>query len=439
MTFRITYSTPQSDMAALHKEFDRELAHVRSAMGQRFPARLGRDATESRETITSKNPSNTKEILGEFAVFPKEQLKSAYQLATIAQKTWAKKSWQDRVAVINKAADIISERKFPLAAAVALEAGKNRMEALGEVEEAADLLRYYAQQVVSSDGFVKPMLKLSSNEDTRSVLRPHGNFAVIAPFNFPFALAAGMAGAALLGGNSVILKPSDKTPWSGELLRDVMLAAGMDANLFQVIQGGGDLGAAMTELADGTAFTGSKDIGMKIMATMNRGFAKPALMELGGKNAAIICESADLDKAAEGCARSAFGYSGQKCSALSRIYVHASKRDEFLKLLVQKTALFKIGHAVNAETFVGPVISHLTVERWKAALRQVRDENALVYVDESIAARPDLEAGYFVSPVIATLPHGHNLMTEEQFMPFVGVDTFTSLDDAIAKATVSTV
>jgi 1-pyrroline-5-carboxylate dehydrogenase len=230
---------------------------------------------------------------------------------------------------------------------MAIEVGKNRIEALGEVEESADLLRYYAQTMVDNDGYDHEMGNLGDAAvHTRSVLRPHGVFAVISPFNFPMALAGGPAGGALVAGNCVVFKPASQGRLTGLKLYEVMHDAGVPAAAFQIITGpGSTIGQEIQDSpdVDGLTFTGSYEVGMQIYRHFAKDYPKPAICEMGGKNPAIVSAKADLDKATDGVMRSAFGYSGQKCSACSRVYVERPVFDEFKNLLVEKASKLKVG------------------------------------------------------------------------------------------------
>ncbi len=239
MTFRITYSVLSADMSEVHALFDDALAKVRGQLGGTVPTWVDGGARTDGALLTSTNPARIDELLCRAHAATPRDIDDAVAAARRAQKQWAATSWQHKVEVIRRAADLISERRTELAAIMALEVGKNRLESLGDVEESADLLRYYAGQLEAAEGFVKPLTKLSPNEDVRSVLRPFGVFAVISPFNFPTALAAGMSGGALLGGNAVILKPSEETPWCADGLYRAFADAGLPSGLFQVLHGDG--------------------------------------------------------------------------------------------------------------------------------------------------------------------------------------------------------
>lgn len=437
MSFRITYSVLDADMAAIHQQFDGALAEVRGRLGQTYPSWVSGKPVESGDLLESRAPADTRTVLARFHKAPAGVLDRAVTAAHAAQKVWAAMTWKDRVKIVRAAAELISQRRLPLSAIMSMEVGKNRLESLGDIEESADLLRYYASQVEESNGFSRPLGKLSPNEDTRSVLRPYGVFAVISPFNFPTALAAGMSSAALLGGNAVILKPSEDTPWCGEGLYQAFADAGLPEGLFQLLHGDGEsIGKALVRHPgiDGVAFTGSARVGMDIHAVMSStGRARPALLELGGKNPAIVCDDADLAAAVEGCARSAFGLSGQKCSALSRIYVQHGVKDEFISRLVARAAEIKVGDPTRADVYLGPVINAAAVARFEQAVAEARRDGHVLAGGQRLTGG-ELAHGHFVSPTIVAVPRGHRLVRDELFLPFVTVEPFENLEEAVLLA-----
>jgi 1-pyrroline-5-carboxylate dehydrogenase len=313
-----------------------------------------------------------------------------------------------------------------------MEAGKTRTESIAEVQEAVDLITTYAEEMDANDGYTRPMASFVAGESNTDVLRPYGVFAVVSPFNFPAALAVNMAGAALIAGNTVVLKPSEETPLTGAILGQIARDAGLPDGVLNVLQGGPETGAALVEAGiDGVAFTGSAEVGRAIALRMQQGpFARPALTEMGGKNPAIVTARADLDKAAEGVARAGFGLSGQKCSACSRAIVDAAVHDDFLERLAAFTGTVVTGDVADPDTFVGPVVNERSVARFEAAVEAARR-------DGSVAAggtRPGT-SGHYVSPtVVAGLPHGHPLTRDELFLPFVTVTRVDGLAEAIAEA-----
>jgi 1-pyrroline-5-carboxylate dehydrogenase len=437
MTFRITYSVLDADLSVLHAQFDEALASVRAHLGAEYPSWIAGAAFHSGDLLLSRNPANPREVLGAFHRTPASEVNRVVRVARDAQPGWGATPWAERARILRRAADLLSERRMVLAARMTLEVGKNRLESLGDVEEAADLLRYYAGQLEEAQGFVKPMARLAPHEDTRSVLRPYGVFAVIAPFNFPIALAAGMSAGALLGGNTVILKPSEETPWCAEGLYHALADAGLPPGVFQVVHGEGEtLGAALVRhpSLDGVTFTGSKAVGMAIHQQLSTGRARPCFLELGGKNPAIVCRDADLELAVEGCYRSAFGLSGQKCSALSRIYVHDKLKPAFIARLVEKARGLEVGDPSRPSVYMGPVINPAAVQRFERAAAAARSDGAIHTGGERLRLEGALSEGYFVAPTVVELPHGHRLMREELFLPFTGVMGFETLEEALSLA-----
>ena len=436
MSFRITYSVLDADLGLLHGALDTTFASVRARLGAEYPSWIGGEAVRTGQLLESRCPADTRQVLGRFHKADLASLDRAVAKARAAQPAWGKTSWQERARLIRRAADLISERRLELSAIMSIEVGKSRLESLGDVEESADLFRYYASQLEETNGFRKPLGRLSPNEDTLSVLKPYGVFGVISPFNFPMALAAGMSGAALLGGNAVVHKPSEETPWVAQCLYEVLRDAGLPDGLFSVLHGDGELlGAALVrhEAIDGLAFTGSAAVGMDIHHALSRTRVKPCGLELGGKNAAIVAQAADLTKAAQGCARSAFGLSGQKCSALSRIYVHESCKAEFLDKLLAHQAKVVVGDPTRREVYMGPVINAAAVARFERAAAEAKSDGKVLAGGRRLVA-DDFLYGHFVEPTIVEVPHRHRLVREELFLPFVTVETFKSLEEAVRLA-----
>ncbi|MEY4630066.1 MAG: hypothetical protein RIQ81_186 [Pseudomonadota bacterium] len=438
MPTRITYTTAYTpeELNAINSSFDAEVTKHTNSLGREFPALIGyQNRTGSTFNFDSVNPSRTTQALHRFGELPVAALDEMVALANKAQKSWGALPWHDRVTMMRKAADVIRERKMTLAAAVCMETGKNRMEALGDVEESSDLIDYYATQLEMADGFYQPLASLLPGEVTGSWLRPYGVFTVIAPFNFPVALAAGMAGAAMLGGNSVILKPSEDTPWSGELLLQVMRDAGIPEGVFQLCQGRGSVvGNALVrhDGIAGVAFTGSVKTGMAIHNICASGrWIKPCLMELGGKNGVIIMPGANLDDAATGSIKSAFGLSGQKCSALSRIIVHQDIKDALIERLAAVAQTWVVAEATRHECSLGPVINAASVARAeRSAALAATSGGRIIYRHQNVAT--DNPAGHYVMPVLAELPPSHELMQQELFLPFAGITAVRSFEEAIS-------
>ncbi len=255
---------------------------------------------------------------------------------------------------------------------------------------------------------------------------------MIAPFNFPLALTVGMTAAALIAGNTVVVKPSEEAPWTGALLAEAMLAGELPDGVFNLVHGGPDTGRALVgSPVDGIAFTGSAEVGRQIARRLTEGpYARPALTEMGGKNAAIVTPSADLDSAAEGLARAAFGLSGQKCSACSRAVVLADVHDELIERLRAFTATLPVGDPCERESFLGPVVNERAQRRFRESAQEARRDGDLL----TGGGLPRAD-GWFVEPtVVQGLPRGHPLTRRELFLPFLTVTRVATLELAMAEA-----
>jgi 1-pyrroline-5-carboxylate dehydrogenase len=433
--FRVTYATLSADNEELHAAFEEGAKTARSWVGQTVPTVVNGEARTDGKPFTLRSPNDAKLELAEVHSATERDVDEAVTAATASFPAWSATPWAERVAILRRAADLISERSNELAALMAMEVGKNRLEALGDVEESADLIRYYCQQLEDNGGFAHKMGQLSANEHTRSVLKPYGVWAVISPFNFPMALAAGPAGGALVAGNTVVLKPSPQGSFTGYKLYECLRDAGVPAGVFHFLPGGDEVGKLVVahDGVDGITFTGSFEVGMKIYKEFSKGVPRPAVCEMGGKNPAIVSAKADLDLAAEGVLRSAFGFSGQKCSACSRVYVERSVAGEFTGRLADRAAQLRVGDPLDRETYMGPVIDTDAVERFKDAVKEARKEGRVLAGGEVL--KEGLPKGNYVAPtVVGDLPTDHRLFRDELFVPFVAVAQVDSIDEALKLA-----
>ena len=437
---KITYATMTADrMEDLHRELDTAIERVKSTFGRSYPLMIGGREVRAASEFDDRSPIDTRILLGKFQSAGGEQVRDAIAAAKAAFPAWSARPWRDRVALLKKVADAIRSHRWELSALMGYEAGKNRLECVGDVEESADLIEYYCHQIEQHDGFQVKLGALGPGEENASVLRPYGVWAVISPFNFPLALAAGPSGGALVAGNTVVFKPASVTPLLGYKLYEMMMEAGVPAGVFNFVTGGGS--TAGQELIDhkdidGIVFTGSKDVGMHLIRdNASRPFPRPLIIEMGGKNPALIMRSADLDKATDGVMRSAFGAQGQKCSACSRVYVAKPVRDEFVKLLVDKTKKIKIGNPLNRDVYLGPVINEGAVKTYERAVAQARADGGKILTGGRRLTDGELAHGYFVEPtIIDGLPTRHPLFSEELFVPITVLGDVTTLDEAIDLA-----
>ena len=434
---KVTYTSANVDWDLFHRQFDEALAGVRGQLARDYPLYIaGAAVPSSGAPIVDTSPIDTEVVLGRFAAASAQHVDRAVAAAKAAQRAWGHTPWRARVATLRGAAELIRQRKFELAAIMSLEVGKSRLESMGDAEEAADLIDYYCQQVEDANGFVRQMAAVTPVERNTDVLRPYGVFACIAPFNFPLALSTGMSAAALVAGNAVVYKPAEEAPWTGLKLYELYHDAGLPPGVFNYLPGTGEVaGEALWRHSgvDGVVFTGSKAVGMRIHQGLARDWIKPCLLEMGGKNAAIVLDSADLDVAAEGVVRSAFGLQNQKCSATSRVYVHQRVARPFVEQLVERTRALKLGDPTERDVYFGPVINAAAVERFQRAVAQARREGKVVTGGQLLSGA-QFEHGHFVAPTIVEVPLSSSLFRDELFVPILALGEVSSLEQAIGEA-----
>ncbi|MBK6327152.1 MAG: aldehyde dehydrogenase family protein [Chloroflexi bacterium] len=431
---KVTYSTLSSPNPRLHQLYDEAVERAKANFGKNYPLFINGEERFAEKTFAKHSPINLDWVMGHFQYGTEQDVDDAIAAARAAFPKWSGMPWQERIAIMRKAADLISDRLFDMGANMSLEIGKNRLEALGDVEETADLIRYNCDAIEKNNNFAFDLLAESDRHHNRSVLKPYGVWVVISPFNFPGALAGGPAGAALIAGNTVVLKPATDTPLTSWFLTECFRDAGVPAGAFNFITGSGRVvGERLVTHpgVDGITFTGSYDVGMHILRTFAQGrYPRPVIAEMGGKNPTIITNKADLDKAAMGVMRSAFGLQGQKCSACSRVYVHADVKDAFMEKLLALTKEIHVGDPTQKENWMGPVANKGAFEDYKKFVADLRQDGEIVFGGEALAGN-----GYFAAPTIVdNLPHDHYLWKQEMFLPIVTVHPFTDLDDAMAKA-----
>jgi 1-pyrroline-5-carboxylate dehydrogenase len=431
MSTRLTYTS--GDLGAeTDAAFEEALQAAKRADAAAHAHLIGSEEVAEGELFERRDPAHTDDVASRAHAADEALVERAVTAARAAAPAWAATDYRERCRLLRAVADGIGDRHMELAALASLETGKTRTESILEVQEAIDLIEAYAGHMEENEGYTQPLHSFVEGERNVDVLRPYGVFAVIAPFNFPVALSIGMASAALIAGNTVVFKPSEEAPGTGAVLGEVMRAAGLAPGVFNLVHGGPDTGRALVDAAvDGVAFTGSAEVGREIARKMHDGpYARPALTEMRGKNPAIVTASADLDAAAEGVARSAFGLSGQKCSACSRAIVADAVYDEFVEKLAARAAELALGDPSDLEAFVGPVINEGSVERYEQAVAAARQDGRVA----AGGGRPELPGNYVEPTVIADLPLGHRLERDELFLPFVTVTRVGSFDEALAEA-----
>ncbi len=440
--FKLRYATMFNPPEELHKGFDRAVAKLKANLGKEYGMIIdGRDVFAD-DKYEDRSPVNTDWVLAVMQKGNATQAKMAIDAARKAFPSWSRTPWQKRVQLVRKASALIEKRIFELGAAMALEVGKNRMESLGDVQETADLMYWSAQMMEDNDGFVKPMGKdpLVGYDSTNvSVLRPYGVWLIVSPYNFPFALTGGPTGAALVAGNTVVIKPATDTAWIVRLYAECLRDAGIPDGVMNFVTGpGSTLGQALVENPelDGATFTGSFDVGMRMFRDFaNRNYIRPMILELGGKNPAIVSRHANLEDAATGIVRSAFGLQGQKCSAASRVIVEEPVYDELVAKLKAKTDALVIGDPTERNTYLGPVINQSSYNDFKNFNEEINGAGGQFLTGGHVKTGGIYDKGYFCEPTLVTdLPFEHRLWQYEMFLPITTIGKVGNLDEAMKIA-----
>ncbi|NLD69751.1 MAG: aldehyde dehydrogenase family protein [Limnobacter sp.] len=438
--YRLTYSTMFDPPPEMHERFEAALAEIRGTLGGRHAMSIGGREALAERSFELRSPIDREILVGSFQAGDASHAHLAIQAAGKAFASWSRTPWRERLAILRRAAALIEERVWTLSAGLSIEVGKNRMESLGEVQETADLIHWYCDRMEESEGFdrtlpLDPLPGFVSRNRTR--LRPYGVWAVIAPFNFPFALSGGPVGAALAAGNTVVFKTASATAWSGTMLMQAFADAGLPAGVLNHVTGsGGTVGDALVKHPDiaGITFTGSREVGSAIAREFAGGrWIRPCIAEMGGKNAVIVSRHADLERAASGIVRSAFGLQGQKCSAASRVYVQREAAAELRERIVALTEAIDVGDPTVRENWMGPLIDQAARQRYQRAAEAMKQSGKL-YAGGRLLSEGALERGWFVAPTLASLPRGHELWQQELFAPIVLVDEIESVDEGIALA-----
>jgi 1-pyrroline-5-carboxylate dehydrogenase len=433
--FRITYATMSADNEELHQDYDKGIEKAKSLLGATLPVVVNGEERPGEGTYELNSPIDGT-LLAHVSQATRQDVEDAIAAAKGAAIEWDRMGWRKRVEIINNAADIITERRSVLAALMAMEVGKNRLEALGDVEETADLMRWNAKEMADHDGFKTPMQSMGAGGEYYDVLRPFGVWAVISPFNFPMALSGGPSSAALVAGNAVVFKPAHQGALLGHKLYEVYRDAGVPDAIFHFLPGRGSVvGDAIVHHADvdGITFTGSYEVGMGIYRSFASDFPKPVICEMGGKNPTIVTKNADLDKATDGVMRSAFGFGGQKCSANSRVYVEREVYDDFVSQLKDKTENIKVGNPLERDVYLGPLINDAAVQTFEEAAQEAKKNGNVITGGERLTDG-EYAKGTFVQPTVVEVPDDSWIWKTELFVPFVSVAPFDELDEAIEKA-----
>jgi aldehyde dehydrogenase (NAD+) len=385
-------------------------------------------AGTSGETVTNINPA-TGEPISAVSLASTADVATAVAAAKEAYQTWRKVPAPKRGEYMYRLADILKERKVALGRVLTMEMGKVTLEAEGEVQEAIDMAYYMAGEGRRLAGQVVP--SELPNKWAMTVREPLGVIGAISAFNFPIAVPSWKILPALMLGNTVVWKPSTNTSATGAAFAQAFVDAGFPAGTLSLVTGGGEtVGHALVEHPDVAmiTFTGSTATGRQIY-TQAAAHLKKVSLELGGKNAVIVMDDADLDVAAEGVAWAAFGTSGQRCTATSRVIVHEAVLDAFARKLVERASQVKIGNGLDAGVEVGPVINAGSLENITVFVEDARREGVNIYYGGNVIDRP----GYYYEPtLIGPVARDSKYAREEIFGPVLSVITVKDLDEAIA-------
>jgi 1-pyrroline-5-carboxylate dehydrogenase len=430
----------QGNTEAFHSAYeraaDRLLSQVRSAEID-YPNHIDGKPRLSDRQFRDLSPGDEALVVGLFQNGTRDDVAEAIRSSKDAYQLWSREDWEERVRVFERASDIMRRQKYELAAAITLDNGKNRHEAMADVDEAIDFIDFYCSEMRRHNGFVRVSNPPYPDEDVRVLLRPYGAWAVICPFNFPLAITTGMTTGVLITGNTAVLKPSSSAPLPVHLFYEALAKAGLPDGVLNLVAGpGGEAGDALANSPDidGVVFTGSLEVGTGIIRASPPGRQRPIIAEMGSKNPIIVSGDADLDAAAQGITASAFGYSGQKCSACSRLYVHRSVHDDLIARLVELSEALVVGDPFSRETFLGPVITRKAMQNYLEWCELGRRDGRVLSGGRRLE-EGELARGHYVAPtLIDALPAGHELISRELFVPILCVQTFDSMQEALTLA-----
>jgi 1-pyrroline-5-carboxylate dehydrogenase len=423
----IDFTKPENRQAQMEA-----LEQVKHELGQTYPLIIGGKKITSGSTFASVNPSQPDQVIGYFTRATVEQAGEAVKAAAAAFETWKHVPAKERAGYLFSAADLLKQRRFYVDAWMIYEVGKSWPEADADTAEAIDFLEFYAREMVRLAG-EQPVVHIES-EDSELVYIPLGVGAVIPPWNFPAAIMVGMTSASFVTGNTVVLKPASTSPMIAWQFMRILEDIGLPAGVVNFLTGSGStIGDALIEhpLVRFIAFTGSRDVGLRINELAAKPYKgqiwlKRAILEMGGKDAVVVDETADLDAAADGIVASAFGFQGQKCSAGSRAIIVEPAYDQVLQKVIEKTKRLTVGDVTKPETYMGPVVDENAMKKITDYIEIGKQEGRLV------AGGGHHGPGYFIEPtVIADVDPHARIAQEEIFGPVLAVIKAKDFDDAM--------
>lgn len=437
--FKLTYASMFNPPEEVHKRFEVTLANTKANhLGKTHAMLINNQDVFAENTYENRSPINHHWLLAELQAGTSHHADAALTAARAAFPTWSETDWRERIHLVRRAADIMESRQYELGVATSLNTGKTRMESLADVQEAVDLLRSPCEWMERNNGYIVELGRDPLPGYTvrnMSVMKPYGAWLVISPFNFPLSLTCGPTGAALAAGNTVVTKPSAETSWIIRLLAECFRDAGFPDGVFNYVTGKDDeLGKILVDHpgVDGVTFTGSYAVGMEIYRKFaQREYPRPVVLEMGGKNATVVSRHANLDHAALGIVRAAFGTAGQKCSCTSRVYVEAPVYKDLLERVTALTNQLITGDPTRREVYVGPMIRESAYRAFIDYCQELASEGTIL--TGGVTLKDDERAdGFYCAPtVVAGVPFNHRLWAHEMFVPLVMMGSVSDLDEAL--------
>jgi 1-pyrroline-5-carboxylate dehydrogenase len=427
------FSKPENQSAA-----EAALAKVSAEIGREHPIVIGGERITGLDQFHSLNPARKEEVVGRFQDGSAEHVERAMEAASTAFESWKRQPVETRAALLLKAAELLRQRKHEFSAVMILEVGKTWSEADADTAEAIDFLEFYAREAFRYAG-KQPITHIES-EQNDLVYIPLGVGAVIPPWNFPLAIMAGMTTAAVVTGNTVVLKPSSDSPWIAYRFFELLEEAGMPPGVVNFVSGGGmEVGEPLVQhpRIRFISFTGSKGVGLHIVeeaAKHREGqlWIKRVVAEMGGKDAIIVDRDwKNLDEAATAVVASAFGFQGQKCSACSRAIIDEAIYDQIVPMIVEKTKALRMGDPAALENAIGPVVNEKAMKNIKNFIDKGTKEGGRLMA----GGNTQPENGFFVEPtVIADVTPDATIAQEEIFGPVLAIIKAKDFDDALRIA-----
>lgn len=431
---------PLSDFSKPEVRFayEKALETVKKTLGASYPLIIGGKRLYTDKKLESRNPAKDAEIIGVVHQASIKEAEMAMQVALSTFETWKKVPASSRANVLFKTAGILRKKKHEFSALMTLEAGKPWVEADADTAEAIDFLEYYGRQILSLDRIDDVVQSRRNMERNEYKYIPLGVGAIITPWNFPLAILTGMTSAAIVSGNTVLLKPASTTPVIAYRLVEALEQAGLPAGVVNYVPGSGsEIGNYIVDHPKTRfiSFTGSKEVGMGIYekaAKVHPGqiWLKRVIAEMGGKDAIVVDSDCDIEMAADAIVKSAFGYQGQKCSACSRAIIHQDVYDAITKRIAEMTKALTVGDPCNYANYMGPVIDKKQFAKIQEYIQVGHQEGKLI-----AGGTVHGETGWFIDPtvVIDLDPHSR-LMQEEVFGPLLAVCKAASFEEAMTIA-----